>query len=81
MLPELSKLIEVQELDKVIQEVAGELERLPEELKTEEAALEDLKAATSRPPPGIGESAKASGGTRKRKPPKWKTASKRAAPA
>lgn len=43
MLPELSKLIEVQELDKVIQEVAGELERLPDELKTEEAALEDLK--------------------------------------
>ncbi len=44
MLPELSKLIEVQELDKVIQEVTGELERLPEELKTEAAALEDLKA-------------------------------------
>jgi hypothetical protein len=44
LLPELSKLIEVQELDKVIQEVAGELERLPGELKTEEAALIDLKA-------------------------------------
>ena len=44
MLPELNKLIEVQELDKVMQEVAGELERLPGELKTEEAALEDLKA-------------------------------------
>ena len=44
MLPELSKLIEVQELDKVLQEVTQELERLPEELKTEEAALEDLKA-------------------------------------
>ena len=44
LLPELSKLIEVQELDKVIQEVTGELERLPDELKTEEAALEDLKA-------------------------------------
>ena len=43
MLPELSKLIEVQELDKVIQEVTQELERLPEELKTAEAALEDLK--------------------------------------
>ena len=43
MLPELSKLIEVQELDKVIQEVTGELERLPEELKTAAAALEDLK--------------------------------------
>jgi hypothetical protein len=44
LLPELSKLIEVQESDKVIQEVTQELERLPEELKTEEAALEDLKA-------------------------------------
>ena len=44
MLPELSKLIEVQELDKVIQEVVGELERLPGGLKTAEAALEDLKA-------------------------------------
>jgi hypothetical protein len=43
LLPELSKLIEVQELDKVIQEVVGELERLPDELKTEGAALEDLK--------------------------------------
>ena len=29
LLPELNKLIEVQELDKVIQEVLGELERLP----------------------------------------------------
>lgn len=44
MLPELSRLIEVQELDKVIQEVAGELTQLPGELKTAEAALEDLKA-------------------------------------
>jgi len=44
LLPELSKLIDVQELDKVIQEVAGELEWLPGELKTVEAALEDLKA-------------------------------------
>jgi predicted nucleic acid-binding Zn-ribbon protein len=44
LLTELSKLIEVQELDKVIQEVTGETERLPEELKTEETALEDLKA-------------------------------------
>ena len=43
MLPELSKLIEVQELDKVIQEVTEELKRLPEELKTAAAALEDLK--------------------------------------
>lgn len=44
MLQELSKLIEVQELDKVIQEVTGEMEHLPGELRTEEAALEDLKA-------------------------------------
>jgi len=44
LLPELSRLIEVQELDKVIQEVAGELQQLPGELKTEEAALEDLRA-------------------------------------
>jgi uncharacterized protein len=44
LLPELSKLIEVQELDKVIQEVTGELERLPEELKTEAAVLADLQA-------------------------------------
>jgi predicted nucleic acid-binding Zn-ribbon protein len=44
LLKELSKLIEVQELDKVIQEVTGEMERLPGELKTAEAALEDLQA-------------------------------------
>ncbi|MGP8051167.1 MAG: zinc ribbon domain-containing protein [Desulfobaccales bacterium] len=44
MLPELSRLIEVQELDKVIQEVSGELQQLPGELKTEEAALENLRA-------------------------------------
>lgn len=44
MLPELSKLIEVQELDKVIQEVVEELERLPGELKAEETALEDQMA-------------------------------------
>jgi predicted nucleic acid-binding Zn-ribbon protein len=43
LLKDLSKLIEVQELDKVIQEVTGELERLPDEIKIEEAALEDLK--------------------------------------
>jgi hypothetical protein len=40
----LSKLIDIQELDKVIQEVAGELQRLPGELKAAEAALEDLQA-------------------------------------
>ena len=45
MLPELSKLIDVQEIDKVIMEVTQGLERLPEELKAGEAALEELKAA------------------------------------
>jgi hypothetical protein len=44
LLPELSKLIDVQELDKVIQEIAGELQRLPDELRAAEAALEDLQA-------------------------------------
>ncbi len=44
MLPELNKLIDVQEIDKVILEVAQGLERLPEELKAGEAALEELKA-------------------------------------
>jgi predicted nucleic acid-binding Zn-ribbon protein len=43
LLHELSKLIEVQELDKVIQEVTWEMERLPGELETEEAALEEMK--------------------------------------
>jgi hypothetical protein len=45
LLPELSKLIDVQELDKVIREVTQELDRLPEELKAGEAALEELQAA------------------------------------
>jgi uncharacterized protein len=44
LLPELSKLIVVQELDKVILEVTQGLERLPEELKAGEAALEELKS-------------------------------------
>jgi predicted nucleic acid-binding Zn-ribbon protein len=44
LLKDLSRLIEVQELDKVIQEVTGELERLPDEIKLEEAAIGDLKA-------------------------------------
>jgi predicted nucleic acid-binding Zn-ribbon protein len=44
LLTELSRLIEVQEIDKVIREVTQGLERLPEELKATEAALEDLKA-------------------------------------
>ena len=45
MLTELSRLIDVQEIDKVIQEVTQELARLPEELKAGEAALEELKAS------------------------------------
>jgi predicted nucleic acid-binding Zn-ribbon protein len=44
LLPELLKLIDVQEIDKVILEVTQGLERLPEELKAFEAALEELKA-------------------------------------
>jgi predicted nucleic acid-binding Zn-ribbon protein len=45
LLTELSKLIDVQEIDKVILEVTRGLEKLPEELKVGEAALEELKAA------------------------------------
>ena len=45
MLTELSKLIDVQEIDKVIQEVTQGLSKLPEELRAGEAALEELKAA------------------------------------
>jgi predicted nucleic acid-binding Zn-ribbon protein len=45
LLTELSRLIEVQEIDKVIREVTQGLERLPEGLKATEAALEDLKAS------------------------------------
>jgi uncharacterized protein len=45
LLTELSKLIDVQEIDKVIQEVTQGLTKLPEELKAGEAALEELKAA------------------------------------
>ena len=44
MLTELSRLIDVQEIDKVIQEVTQGLAKLPEELKAGEAALEELKA-------------------------------------
>jgi hypothetical protein len=44
LLTELSRLIDVQEIDTVIQEVTQGLERLPEELKAGEAALEELKA-------------------------------------
>ena len=45
MLTELSRLIDVQEIDKVIMEVSQGLERLPEELGALEAGLEELKAA------------------------------------
>jgi predicted nucleic acid-binding Zn-ribbon protein len=45
LLTELSRLIDVQEIDKVIQEVTEGLARLPEELMAGEAALEELKAA------------------------------------
>jgi len=45
LLTELSRLIDVQEIDKVIQEVTQGLAKLPEELKAGEAALEELKAA------------------------------------
>ncbi len=44
MLPELMKLIDVQEMDKEIREVTQALEKLPEELKAEEAALKALQA-------------------------------------
>jgi hypothetical protein len=45
LLTELSRLIDVQDIDKVIQEVTQELTKLPEELKAGETALEELKAA------------------------------------
>jgi len=45
LLTELSKLIEVQEIDKVILGVSQELQKLPEDLQAFEAALEELKAA------------------------------------
>jgi len=45
LLTELSRLIDVQEIDKVIEEVTQELARLPEELKAGEAALEKLRTA------------------------------------
>jgi uncharacterized protein len=45
LLTELSKLIDVQEIDKVIREVTQGLERLPGALKASETAQEELKAA------------------------------------
>jgi uncharacterized protein len=44
LLTELSRLIDVQAIDQVIQEVTQGLEALPEELKAGEVALEELKA-------------------------------------
>ena len=44
MLPELKRLVDLQELDKVIMEVTQSLERLPEELRAENAVLEGLQA-------------------------------------
>lgn len=43
MLPELSRLIDLQEIDKEIREVERGLEQLPGELQATEAALEELK--------------------------------------
>jgi uncharacterized protein len=45
LLTELSRLIDVQEIDKVIQEVTQDLAKLPEELKAGEAAQEALKVS------------------------------------
>lgn len=45
MLTELTRLIDVQEIDIVIQEVTQDLTKLPEELKAGEAAQEELKAS------------------------------------
>jgi uncharacterized protein len=45
LLPELIRLIDVQELDKVIMEVTQGLDRLPGEMKALETALEELKVA------------------------------------
>jgi len=44
LLPELSRLVDVQEIDKVIREVTQSLERLPQELEAESAALETMRA-------------------------------------
>lgn len=44
MLADLKRLVDLQELDKAIQEIMQGLEKLPEELQAEAAALEELKA-------------------------------------
>ena len=44
MLPELKRLVDLQELDKIIRGVTQGLERLPEELQAASAALEAMQA-------------------------------------
>jgi predicted nucleic acid-binding Zn-ribbon protein len=44
LLPELKRLVDLQELDKAIQEVNQSLARLPEELQLEKEALEEMQA-------------------------------------
>ena len=44
MLPELRRLVDVQEIDKVIREVTQSLERLPQELEAASADLETMQA-------------------------------------
>lgn len=44
MLSELKRLVDLQELDKVIREVTQSLERLPQELQAENATLEEMQA-------------------------------------
>ena len=54
LLPELSRLIEVQEIDREIQGIQRELDQLPEDLKATEADLAQLKEEPGRPPPETG---------------------------
>jgi len=44
LLSELKRLVDLQELDKVIREVTQSLEKLPQELEAESAALESMQA-------------------------------------
>ena len=44
MLTELKRLVDLQELDKIIREVTQSLERLPEELRAEKEVLEEIQA-------------------------------------
>jgi predicted nucleic acid-binding Zn-ribbon protein len=44
LLADLKRLVDLQELDKEIQEITQGLEKLPEELQAQAAALEELKA-------------------------------------